>query len=561
MFPAIFNYSLLLAAMSEAEIVPVLTSLLKNETVLVIIGFVCTFFFGLVLGRLLFGGRRHDVLPPGMPELEVTAEMEGPKIRTSAKSNQRNEELEWRHEKLALTEQQVAEGYGRLGDWVNASGMAGFPGALAYPGNCLYYLAETVREERNLLGSDLSRFSLINKRIGKMGEDLLPGFGEGMVPPPLTAWRQEAKNCLEKIQQHAGVLKSRQKALREILEKVSGLEKTINSANEVNGDFLKKAKSSLEDISSELDNLPGNEAHEITAKLDRQILDLLKNPPKEDGDIILIADDSHFSDLLRILAVDAGQSGKIGKRRLLKVAEQAKEAFAAISIGDEEPDIPQVKEEKKLQEKAPPAAIFVDENGIDTEPLSLLPYEEPKRKAIPPLTADEPEPEPEAEARGKLDDDFSMVLFCSNKPEWWDSNIYQGSRARARKITEVPGGINWIGIRRLDTGDQVFCRITKDELQGNGEGHPLGFNGSNELFYDAHHLGMFAESCKGDVETRFTYGGWGFGHRVNGFDIEEVPGPPQASGWGGKKIPVDTVFEMTVFAKLPQDAGESSVIS
>lgn len=557
MFTAIFNYSLLLAAMSEAEMVPVLTSLLKNETVLVIIGFVCTFFFGLVLGRLLFGGRRHDVLPSGLPELDVSNEMEGPKIKTSAKSKQRNEELEWRHEKLALTEQQVSEGHSRLGDWVNASGKAGFPGALAYPGNCLYYLAETVREERNLLGSDLSRFSLINKRISKMGEDLLPGFGEGMVPPPLTAWRQEAENCLEEIQQHAGVLKSRQKALREILEKISGLEKTIISENEVNGDFLKKSKSSLEDISSELDNLPGNEAHEITAKLDRQILELLKNPPKEDGDIILIADDSHFSDLLRILAVDAGQSGNVGKRRLLKVAEQAQEAFAAISIGDEEPDIPPVKEEKKLQEKAPPAAIFVDENGIDTEPLSLLPYEEPKRKALPPFTAYEPEPEP----KEKLDDDFSMVLFCSNKPEWWDSNIYQGSHARARKITEVPGGINWIGIRRLDTGDQVFCRITKDELQGNGEGNPLGFNGSNELFYDAHHLGMFAESCKGDVETRFTYGGWGFGHRVNGFDIEEESGPPQASGWGGKKIPVDTVFEMTVFAELPKDAGESSVIS
>jgi hypothetical protein len=78
---------------------------------------------------------------------------------------------------------------------------------------------------------------------------------------------------------------------------------------------------------------------------------------------------------------------------------------------------------------------------------------------------------------------------------------------------------------------------------------PFGFNGSNELFYGARHLGLFSESCPNEVETRFTYGGWGFGHRAREIapEVEQL----QAAGWEGREIPADTVFEIVIHEELP----------
>ncbi len=51
------------------------------------------------------------------------------------------------------------------------------------------------------------------------------------------------------------------------------------------------------------------------------------------------------------------------------------------------------------------------------------------------------------------------------------------------------------------------------------------------------------------METRFTYGGWGFGHRANEItpEVEQL----QAAGWEGREIPSDTVFEIVIHAELP----------
>ena len=87
---------------------------------------------------------------------------------------------------------------------------------------------------------------------------------------------------------------------------------------------------------------------------------------------------------------------------------------------------------------------------------------------------------------------------------------------------------------------QVFIKDRRDDA----DGQPRGFNGTNEQFYGAHHLGIFDESLPQDVETRFTYGGWGFGHSVMGSES-------QASGWEGKRIDGDTVFEIAVFRRMP----------
>ena len=96
----------------------------------------------------------------------------------------------------------------------------------------------------------------------------------------------------------------------------------------------------------------------------------------------------------------------------------------------------------------------------------------------------------------------------------------------------------------MDTGEGVVIAITNDSLLDDADGQPRGFNGTNERFYGACHLGAFDESLPQDVETRFTFGGWGFGHSVMG--AEE-----QASGWAGKRIPEDTVFEIAVFRRMP----------
>ena len=86
-------------------------------------------------------------------------------------------------------------------------------------------------------------------------------------------------------------------------------------------------------------------------------------------------------------------------------------------------------------------------------------------------------------------------------------------------------------------------------LRSGQSSDPIGFNGSNELFYGARHLGLFSESCPNEVETRFTYGGWGFGHRAHEIapEVEQL----QAAGWEGREIPADTVFEIVIHEELP----------
>jgi len=545
------------------------TSLSLHELIYLIGGFVASFFMGLILGRLLFGGKTPTDLSPSVAKLKFPEIKPAPKVRRSI---QRNEELEWRHEKLALTEQQVAEGHRRLGAWIEASGSPKLPREVIYPAARLFYLSESLREERNRLGSDLSRLAFIDKRVSKLGEDLLPGFGEGLIPPHLTAWRQKAKSCLEEVAEHRKTMAARQQTLPRIIATVSELEKTVLSADEVTAEFLESATSTLAQISDDLTKLPGERLHEATAQLDRKVLEMLENPPQEDVETPSQVPVSRFSGLLRILEVDSSAAGAHkGKAALLEAVEKIENAFSALSVPvnrsyearDDSPLRPVVERVRKLEPIVHPTAIFVDQNGKESGALSLASENQDE-------TRNEVEGKQEADSAGekpadisekaKSTDDFSMVIFCSNNPQWWNRDIYRGSRARARAMADIPGEVNWIGMRRLDTGEQVFCRITRDELLGNGEGSPVGFNGTNELFYDARHLGLFAESCSSEVETRFTYGGWGFGHRVNGFDIESEPGPPQASGWRGKEIPHDTVFEITVFAKLPDDVDESATI-
>lgn len=137
-----------------------------------------------------------------------------------------------------------------------------------------------------------------------------------------------------------------------------------------------------------------------------------------------------------------------------------------------------------------------------------------------------------------------LVLFRANDPKLWGSETYKGVNCRSRTLDLLPDGLAYLRLRRLDTGDGVVIAINSENLTGDGDGQVRGFNGSNEHFYGAHHLGLFDESLPQDFETRFTFGGWGFGHSISGQDR-------QSSGWEGRPISTGTVFEIAVFRRMP----------
>ena len=122
----------------------------------------------------------------------------------------------------------------------------------------------------------------------------------------------------------------------------------------------------------------------------------------------------------------------------------------------------------------------------------------------------------------------------------------------------TPDWANWISISRVDTGEMIFAPTSIVGFSNNDFHSPTGFNASHDLFYGARHLGMFSETVPNEVETRFTYGGWGFGHRVSedGDESESA----QASGWAGKEISADTVFEIVLHQKLPEGAKADQVL-
>ena len=154
----------------------------------------------------------------------------------------------------------------------------------------------------------------------------------------------------------------------------------------------------------------------------------------------------------------------------------------------------------------------------------------------------------ESEAAAPVAD--SAILFCGNDPSLWDRTVYRGQRHRALAIGDLQVEANFLRLRRLDTGDSVLVPISPGELSACSENpQTLGFHCGNDEYYGARHLGVFDERVPTDVEIRFTYGGWGFGHsNAVGSLLEER----QCCGWAGKEVAADTVFEISVFRERPE---------
>jgi hypothetical protein len=111
-----------------------------------------------------------------------------------------------------------------------------------------------------------------------------------------------------------------------------------------------------------------------------------------------------------------------------------------------------------------------------------------------------------------------------------------------------PMGINdrmkFLRVRRMDTGESVVIALTRDKVfRAASKGETMGWNGGNEKFEGAVHLGIYDHSLPQEVETCFGAGGWGFGHHYG-------KGGKQAYAWGGVAI-AKTEFEISALTRLP----------
>jgi len=451
-------------------------------------------------------------------------------------------EMRWRHEKLVLTERQQVEKQARLDAF--AEGVGRFSTAEEQTVALKFFvLSERVREARQKVGSELSRMIAVRDRLDEIGVSV----GAGALTERV---------CRGMAHSQAHRLEEVREALRGIAEEAVLMEDRYLSGPTDAAD-IKGLRGELIDLKGRILSLPqgwatsGDEA-------DRRIRELLATVPH-----------AQLAPVREVLLVDGSLTASLAGASGIDLPGAVGAVVVALDRAT------QVKSEvnglPKLLSGLPsslPGGNPFAEDGID---FGFPDPGEPDPDFRDPLDFVKPTPRPAkgfhdltngignagailvVEETKKIDEpgevDRSLVLFCGNDVELWGKTIYRGARCRARSISEFPDWAKWVSIRRLDTGERVFAPVRTANLRSGQTADPFGFNGTNELFYGARHLGLFSESCPNEVETRFTYGGWGFGHRAH----EIAPGVEQlqAAGWEGREIPSDTVFEIVIHEELP----------
>ncbi len=465
------------------------------------------------------------------------------------------EELNWRHEKLVLTERQQADKQRRLEDFA-----AEITPQLS-TGEMLvrlrhFMLAEGFREARQKVGTDLSRMVAVRDRLAS-----IPGLA-GREADSIKACREMAEGqCL--------LLDGVREQLRDLADEAVGIRESISRSGSEWPAEVGDLRRGLMDLKGRVLALPQGWMSS-TGELDDQIRTLLaplKNPEIEAVRNILLVDGSVTDSI--------SGAGGIDLPGLITGAMTALDS--AVETPSQGETSPGVSEEAAVEEAAVQLSGFSELPFFDGTPVDMA-SEEVGVGALRPdsgfrspsefesapvrngrgfrdLTRDEVVAVPVAPVEDKerespkADESRSLVLFCSNNVELWGKNIYRGAHCRARPVNDFPAWAQWISIKRLDTGERVFAPVRTASLFNGQTSDPVGFNGTNELFYGARHLGIFSDKCPNEVETRFTYGGWGFGHRaqVTAPDVEQL----QAAGWEGREIPSDTVFEIVIHEELP----------
>lgn len=498
--------------------------------------------------------------------------------RAHANTNESTEdgtpELRWRHEKLVLVERQQVEKQARLDRFADQIAPDVVPtSALALR---VFTLGERVREARQKVGASLSRMKAVRDRLDE-------------ITPSLKTGEEVVGMCRCMADTQALRLGEVQESLLRVVEEVARMENAVCKEHPETSAPVALRKQ-LMDLKGTILDLPQGWA---TA------------PGETDGrirELLVTVDDPLLAPVQEVLLVDGSLTTSLAGASTIDLPGAVSAVIATLD---------RVITEKDTSEKQALAEALVEKanNGQSHETATSTPHNGHKVKSYFPVrlnphpdgeaidgtltdewgSAEPPPPQTmgflspevgafdegsymdgilagdvdekgqpaelanEADVDSLLDPELperSLILFCSNDVELWGQTIYRGARQRARAITEFPDWANWISIARLDTGERVFAPILTTSLRSGHSFDPYGFNGSNELFYGARHLGLFCESCPNDVETRFTYGGWGFGHRSREIapEIEQL----QAAGWEGREISVDTVFEIVIHEELPK---------
>jgi len=475
------------------------------------------------------------------------------------------EELRWRHEKLVLTERQQVEKQTRLDEFGASLAGHGSPGEMIAAMR-FFALAERVREARQKIGTDLSRMLAVRERLEVIivedGRESEAVKASARMAALRSSTLEEARDQLRGISVRIFRLES---------EAAAGCLELTNAED--------GPRRELRDIKGEILALPQGWATsgDETDRQIRELLAMVRHPEIEAVRDILLIDG----------AMTLSLSGSGG----IDLAGAVSEVMTALEVNKQiGPILSNADPAEALATPAEPLnglAGFAKKPGAPalTEiPFIGNPFLEPAADAPTPvlmqpdasfrdpgdfaktlvrigkgfhdLTSEPPviaSPaalgKPEEIPEEVAEENRSLILFCSNDVELWGKEIYRGAHCRARAIKDFPAWAQWISVRRLDTRERVFAPVKTASLFNGQTSDPVGFNGTNELFYGARHLGIFSESCPNEVETRFTYGGWGFGHRANEIapEVEQL----QAAGWEGREIPADTVFEITIHEELP----------
>ena len=133
-----------------------------------------------------------------------------------------------------------------------------------------------------------------------------------------------------------------------------------------------------------------------------------------------------------------------------------------------------------------------------------------------------------------------QVIFRGSNPEGWGRGNFDGIEGVETSLScdSIRSDINYVRIRRADTRESVVVPMTKGNIFTNGGDNENGWNGSSEVFFGGRHIGVFGQHLPQEVETKFSQGGWGFGHRYDHNDRQEW-------GWAGRVIE-PTTFEISV---------------
>lgn len=486
------------------------------------------------------------------------------------------EELRWRHEKLVLTERQQVEKQARLDAFV-----AGLDPSANGPESSLrfqiFLVSERMREARQKVGSDLSRMRATRERLG-------------LILPAVERGRESVEACRGMAEAQAARLEEARELLRELADEARAIEESALVPGPLAADPAAVRRDFMA-LKGRILTLPQGWATS-SEETDRRIRELLAT-----------VDHPALGPVREILLVDGALTASLAGASTLDLIG----AVSAVITALDRPASAKETQAPDTTTKEAPAAEARPESA--SAPASAIPAGPPESLFTSPAPAENPldlgfpepnQPDPafrcpseftplsarlskgfrdltqgNGNGNGKglahnagiaaaveetatlatssleegEDPDRTLVLFCSNNVELWGQTVYRGARCRARAISEFPAWARWISIRRLDTSERVFAPIRTASLRAAQVSDPFGFNGTNELFYGARHLGLFSETCPNEVETRFTYGGWGFGHRAHEIapEVEQL----QAAGWEGREIPADTVFEIVIHEELP----------